>query len=51
MDWMSTLEVVVDGIDTLERHIRLHAQSIAREHAAMGSVSTRLTAIGHDIRN
>ena len=46
---MSALEVVVDRIDTLERHTRLHTQSIAHEHEAMGNMSARLTATSHDI--
>ena len=49
MDWMSTLEVVVDRIDTLECHNRLYAQSIAREHEAIGSVSAKMSATSNDI--
>ena len=46
---MSALEVVVDRIDTLERHTRLHAQSIAQQHEAVGVVSPRMSATTHDI--
>ena len=49
MDWMSVLEVVVDRIDTLERHTRLHAQRISHNHEGMNSVATKLSATGHDI--
>ena len=49
MDWMSALEVVVDRIDTLERHTRLHAQSIAQQHEAVGVVSSRMSATAHAI--
>ena len=49
MDWMSALEVVVDRIDTLERHPRLHAQKIDHEHQAIGTVSARLAANSNDI--
>ena len=39
MDWMGALGVVVDRTDTLERHTRLHAQSVAQQHEAVGVVS------------
>ena len=46
---MAALEVVIDRIDTLERHTRLHAQSIAQQHEAVGVVSSKMSATAHDV--
>ena len=49
MDWMSALEIVVDRIDKLQRHTRLHAQNIAHEHEAISNVSAKMSAASKDI--